>query len=117
MSDEAAQTKSGTIGVLIFELLMIGVGSAVTVLNWQSLLTDGSYYVGSELVGPFLAVLGLAMLIAPAQPKSADGGPAPAPSGFYNLRRIASRTVLILGLLATAVNFALFQGWLPPFWN
>lgn len=117
MSDNAAETKTGNLPVVIFELLLVGVGFAVAVLNWQSLLTDGSYYVGSEFVGPFLAVLGLTMLIAPEAPKTTDAEPAPAPSELYKLRQIASRTVLAVGLVATAVNFALFQGWLPPFWN
>jgi len=109
MSDEPAGTPKSSSGLWIAWALAV-VGFGATAVNWNSVLTEGTYYVSMAAIGPFLGFLGLAMLAAPRTEE-----PAGKPQGMRTPRVWLGRAMLAMALLAGAANLAVMNGWVPGF--
>ena len=107
MSDGPAETPKTSSGLwLALGLAAVGFGTAA--VNWNSALTEGTYYVSAAAIGPFLGFLGLAMLVAPRTEDVAG-----KPQRLRTLRVWLGRAMLAIALVAGAANLAVMNGWIP----
>jgi hypothetical protein len=93
---------------LLWGSVLTLAGAAVTAINWYTVLTDGSYYIVASIMGPVIAGIGLAMLLAPAVPS-----PDTTLSALHRVRRYLALGVFFLGIAVGIADFAAFNGWLP----
>jgi hypothetical protein len=98
-------------GLLLFGLAFIVVGFGATYLDWQIFFNEGVFRPRMAFFGPLLGFLGLAMLAGPATSEDEVMSNPSAERRRAQRQRLAL-FVFLAGVLLSALNFALMNGWI-----
>lgn len=114
MDEQPAKTpdpKKDKLVAWLLTTVFIVVGFGATLMNWQTFFDEGKYYPKMAFFAPLIGFIGLAMLLGPSnKPEDVAGDDAAARRRI--LRQRLAQAVVVIGLVAAGVNFALMNGWI-----